>query len=119
MDTAIRRFRSEAPQLARGKAPRGIRYPAQFRRAAVRLARAHRERDGVLAELAHELGVATPTLHQWLARPAAPRLRPVALEPAAMRAENHPARPVLITAQGVRVEGLDADALIAVLRALA
>jgi hypothetical protein len=76
-------------------------------------------RGRVLADLAPELGVATPTLQHWLARSATPRLRPVTIESAALRAESHPARPVLITPQGVRVEGLDADVLIAVLRALA
>jgi transposase-like protein len=72
MDTAGRPFRAEVQQLARGKAPRAIRYPARFREAAVRVALAHLERGGVLAELAHELGVTTPTLQHWLAQPATP-----------------------------------------------
>jgi hypothetical protein len=71
-----------------------------------------------LADLAEEVGVATPTLKHWLERPATPRLRPVTIEPTATRGGNDPARPVLITPQGVRVEGLDAAALIAILRAL-
>ena len=119
MDTAIRRLRSEAQQLARGKAPRAIRYPARFRTAAVKVARAHLDQGGGLAALAEELGVATPTLQHWLERPAVPRLLPVTLEPATGLGVREPARPVLITRQGVRVEGLDAEALIAVLRALA
>ena len=41
------------------------------------------------------------------------------IAPAAREEESAPARPVLITPQGVRVEGLDRAALIAVLRALA
>jgi hypothetical protein len=119
MDTTIRRLRSEAQQLTRGKAPRAIRYPARFRHAAVRVARTHLERGRVLADLAHELGVTTPTLQHWLARSTVPRLRPVAIEPSARRGEGDPGRPVLITRQGVRIEGLEVDALIAVLRALA
>ena len=38
MDDRIRRLRTEAQQLARGKVPRAIRYPAAFRAAAVALA---------------------------------------------------------------------------------
>jgi hypothetical protein len=119
MVTTIRRLRAEAQQLARGKAPRAIRYPARFRIAAVRVARAHLERGRALAEVARTLGLTTPTLQHWLERPTVPRLRPVALEAAAMRGEHDAARPVLITPQGVRVEGLDREALVAVLRALA
>ena len=118
MDTAIRRLRSEAQQRARGKAPRAIRYPPRFRASAVKVARAHVSQGGALADLAAEMGVATPTLQHWLEQPATPRLRPVRVEPVT-RLGGEPARPVLITRHGVRVEGLDAEALIAVLRALA
>ena len=119
MKTAIRRLRSEAQQLARGKVPRAIRYPPRFRAAAVKVARAHVGQGGALVDLAAEMGVATPTLQHWLAQPATPRLRPVTLEPVTRLGAREPAGPVLITRQGVRVEGLAAEALIAVLRALA
>lgn len=119
MDTAIRRLRAEAQQLARGKVPRAIRYPARFRTAAVKVARAHVDQGGALTDLAAEVGVATPTLQHWLKRPASPRLRPVTLELATGLGVREPARPVLITPGGVRVEGLEVDALIAVLSALA
>jgi hypothetical protein len=120
MEIAIRRLRSEAQQLARGKAPRAIRYPARFRTTAVRIARAHVDQGRALADLADEVGVATPTLKHWLERPASLRLRRVVtIEHAVGRGERDRPRPVLTTPQGVRVEGLDAEALIAVLRALA
>jgi hypothetical protein len=119
MDSAIRRLRSAAQQLAHGKAPRAIRYPAPFRAAVVRIALAHQERGGGVAKLAHALGLTTPTLTRWLEGPPMPRLRPVTIAAAALVEESGPARPVLITPQGVRVEGLDRTALIAVLRALA
>jgi hypothetical protein len=119
MDIAIRRLRSAAQQLAHGKAPRAIRYPAPFRAAAVRAARARRERGGAVADLAHELGLTAPTLTRWLDGPPAPRVRPVTIAPTALVGESAPGRPVLITPQGVRIEGLDCAALIAVLRALA
>jgi transposase-like protein len=119
MDSAIHRLRSAAQQLAHGKALRAIRYPAPFRAAVVRVARAHRERGRAVAELAHDLGLTAPTLTRWLEEPPAPRVRPVTIAPGALVEERAPARPVLITPQGVRVEGLDRAALIAVLRALA
>src|SRR5262245_37934864 len=119
MDTTIRRLRSEAQQLARGKAPRAIRYPPRFRAAAVKVAQAHVDQGGALADLAAEMGVSTPTLQHWLEQPAMPRLRPVTLEAVTRLGGHERARPVLITRHGVRVEGLDAEALIAVLRALA
>ena|SRR5215510_368739 len=118
MDIAIRRLRTAAEQLAHGKVSRAIRYPPPFRTAAVRVARAHRAQGLAVAALAHELGVTAPTLTRWLEGPSGPRMRPVTIAPAAAT-ESPCGRPVLITAQGVRVEGLDRDTLIAVLRALA
>jgi hypothetical protein len=45
-------------------------------------------------------------------------LRPVAVAAAPTPERSAVARPVLVTPQGVRVEGLDHDGLIVVLRAL-
>ena len=85
----------------------------------MKVARARVDQGGALGDLAEKVGVALPTLQRWLERPAAPRLRPVTLEPAPGLGVRDPARPVLITPQGVRVEGLDGATLIAILRALA
>ncbi len=71
-----------------------------------------------MARLARTLGVSEPTLTKWLRTSGRPVLRPVAVaasrpvEPAAV------AGPVLITPNGVRVQGLDRDTLVAVLQAL-
>ena len=122
MDIAIRRLRAAAQQLAHGKAPRAIRYPAPFRAAAVRVARAHRAQGRAVGDLAQELGLTAPTLTRWLEGPPTPRVRPVTIVPAATAGEVEDSawdRPVLITPQGVRVEGLDRGTLFAVLRALA
>ena len=81
MDTVIRRLRSEAQQLARGKVPRAIRYPPRFRTAAVKVARAHVGEGGALADLAAEMGVSAPTLQHWLERPATPGSGPSRLSP--------------------------------------
>jgi hypothetical protein len=119
MDTAIRRLRSQARQLARGKGRTAVRYPAAFRNAVVRLVRTRRGPGRSVERLARALGISSPTLAHWLRPPARPVLRPIALVP---EPRPEPARPttsvVLITPHGLRVEGLDCDGLIAVLRAL-
>jgi hypothetical protein len=117
MDEEIRRLRAEAQRLARGKPPSQVRYPDAYRRAAVAVARRRRERGGTVAHLARALGVSEPTLTKWLRPPVRPVLRPVAVA-AAPTPERSAGAPVLVTAHGVRVEGLDRDGLIVVLRAL-
>jgi hypothetical protein len=72
-----------------------------------------------LAEVAHAVGVSAPSLQHWLERETAPGLRPVAIEPIPGREASERSGPVLITPRGVRVEGLDCETLIVVLRALA
>jgi transposase-like protein len=120
MDDRIRRLRTEAHQLVRGKVPRAIRYPAAFRATAVALARPRLGRGVAVARVARDLGLPTQCLGRWLrAQPAAAPLRRVAVAPEREAAPALPARLVLLTPQGHRVEGLDRDGLIAVLRALA
>ena len=117
MDEEIRRLRTEAQRLARGKPPSQVRYPDAYRRAAVAVARRRPERGGSVAHLARALGVSEPTLTKWLRPPAPPVLRPVTVA-APTPERSAVARPVLVTPHGVRVEGLDRDGLIIVLRAL-
>ena len=71
-----------------------------------------------MAHLAREIGVSEPTLTKWLRPLALPVLRPVAVAAAPTQECSAVARPVLVTPQGVRVEGLDRAGLIVVLRAL-
>jgi transposase len=118
MDDAIRRLRAEAQRLALGKARSQVRYPEAFRRAAVALVRTGPGRGRSVARLARDIGVSEPTLTKWL-RPTALGLRPVAVTVMSPPELPAGARPVLITRTGLRVEGLDRDGLIAVLRALA
>ncbi len=64
--------------------------------------------------VAGALGLPARSLTRWLQQSAPPVLRPVTVRP-----DPGPAAgPVLLTPQGVRVEGLDRDTLIAVLRVL-
>jgi transposase-like protein len=121
MDDPIRRLRIDARQLARGKVPTAVRYPAAFRAAALALARPRLTRGGSIAHVARDLGLPTQSLGRWLQVPTRPRtaLRPVAVTTVPAVAPRPPAGLVLLTPQGHRVEGLDRDGLIAVLRALA
>jgi transposase-like protein len=126
MNDPIRRLRTDARHLTHGKVPTAVRYPAAFQTAAVALARPRLSRGRSIARVARELGLPSQALGRWLRRtPAAPEprsrrvLRPVAVVPAAAAVAGSLTGPVLLTAQGLRVEGLDRDDLIAVLRALA
>jgi hypothetical protein len=106
-------------RLQDGRPPTAVRYPSTVRRTVAALAR-RRQADGVdLRTIAHDVGVAPWTSALWLRKPASPSVRAVEVvsEPLAARA---PAGrdPVLITPRGLRVEGLDRDTLVAILRAL-
>jgi hypothetical protein len=118
MDVSIRQLRSTARQLARGKHRSGIRYPASFRDAVITLARTRVAHGQSRAQVARAVGVSFPTLAAWLQRPGPMAVRPVAIVPESASAPERPSRMVLVTPQGFRIEGLDRDTLVAVLRAL-
>ncbi len=115
MNEAIRRLRSEARQLTRGKVPTAIRYPAPFRAAVAAVTRTQVEQGASMHRVAGALGLPARSLLRWLEQSAPPVLRPVTVRPEAAPAA---VGAVLVTPQGVRVEGLDRDTLIAVLRML-
>ena len=119
MNEAIRRLRAEAQRLAQDKPRSQVRYPEAFRRAAVTLARTGQGRGESVGRLARDIGVSEPTLTKWLRPAHGPGLRPVAVAVTSPPEPPAGASPVLMTRTGVRVEGLDRDGLIAVLRALA
>ena len=118
MNEAIRQLRAEARRLAQGKPPSQVRYPDEFRRTAVLLAGRGRKQGRSVARLARAVGVSEPTLTKWLRLPAGAGLRPVTVLAAPAPESAAGSRAVLITRQGLRVEGLDRDTLIAILRAL-
>jgi transposase-like protein len=119
MDDEVSRLRAEARRLAHGKPRSQIRYPEGFRRAAVHLARRRLGPSLSVARLARGLGVSEPTLTKWLHPRTGAGLRPVAVVAAAPPAGTAVSGAVLVTPHGLRVEGLDRDTLIAILRALA
>jgi hypothetical protein len=68
--------------------------------------------------VASALGLPAQSLARWLQQSAPPGLRPVTVRPDPAPAAAPGASPVLVTPQGLRVEGLDRDTLIVLLRVL-
>lgn len=102
MEIAVRRFRSQVRRLAKGRAPRSVRYPVAVRDAAVALGRTRLRQGHSVNRIARELGISEPTLAGWLRTRRPSILRPVAVAP-----DPEPTRDpgvVLIAAHGVRVE---------------
>jgi hypothetical protein len=97
----------------------GVRYPPEFHVAAVAVARAQLDRGVPRQRVARELGVPAWSLARWLQQSGPARVRPVTIAPEPAPARSAATALVLMTRQGVRVEGLDRETLIAVLRALA
>jgi len=124
LDSA-RRLRSQARQFENRRKPTGTRYSPAFR--AEVAAHAHVEvREGVaVARIAHDLGLRPKTLTLWMRRMPASKLRSVSVEhdsqpvrmPAAVATPER--RPVVVTPSGVRVEGLDLDGIVHLMRSLA
>ncbi len=118
MQQAIRRLRCEARSLARGKPPTAIRYSVAFRSEALEVAQRLQAQGVSVARIARDLGVRPKTLALWLRRGERRRMRRVVVVPSGLT-EPQALRPVLVTVGGIRVEGLDLDAVVHVLRRLA
>ena len=121
LDSA-RCLRLQARRFENRRKPTGTRYSSVFRTAAA--AHAHAEvRAGVaVARIARDLGLRPKTLTLWMRRMPASQLRPVGVErpvPMSTVVTTVEARPVLVTPSGVRVEGLDLDGIVQLMRALA
>ena len=119
MDDRVRQLQLRIRTLHRGRPANRIRYPQELRAEIVAVARAGHAAGRSVHSLARVLGVSVPTLTTWLRRSSRGQLRRVAVVPPSMTAISSPASPVIVTPHGVRVEGLDLAALIAVLRSVA
>jgi hypothetical protein len=119
MNYAIRAIRKQVRFHRRTRAAKTVPYPGSVREAAVSLAREQSQAGIPVRRTAHELGLRPQTLYLWLSRKPSKGLRPVTItdnvEPTAELPEP---RPVLVTPQGFRIEGLDAVRLVALLRGL-
>ena len=119
MNDGVRSIRREVARLKHDRRPTAVRYPLALRRRITAIARRRRAHGMGLATIARELGLAEWTLNLWLRKRSAPVLRAVEIVPAP---SSSPASaittPVLITPQGLRVEGATVEALATLLRAL-
>jgi hypothetical protein len=119
MNDRVRTIRAEISRLRHGRLPTAVRYPSVIRQHVTAIARRRRAGGANVPAIAREFGVAPWTLALWLRNPSAAVVRAVDVVPDAPRSSGAPvAGPVLITPEGFRVEGLDRDTLVAVLRAL-
>jgi transposase-like protein len=115
MNDDARSIRRDIARLKHDRRPTAVRYPVAIRRKVIALARRRRVPGAGIAALARELGLAQWTVALWLRKTSAPVLRAVEIAPAP---PPMVATPVLITPQGVRIEGATVEALALLLRAL-
>src|SRR6266581_3980598 len=113
MDREVRKFRSDAIQHIGDRTGTAIRYTPDLRRRAMGIAWRRRRAGVAVAAIARDLGLRPRALRLWLEAPRSrPRLRRVAVT-----ATPEPVAPtsglsVLVTPQGVRVDGLDLATLL-------
>jgi hypothetical protein len=113
-------IRAEIEQLgARG---RGRAYPEAIRRRAVAYYRARRDEGAVIAGIGPELGLPWQTVQRWAALEGQHELQPASFAPVEiLDATTTDKRGHLIVhgPAGLRIEGLDMDALVELCRRLA
>ena len=130
MSKQVRAIRDQIQRVARSGEPRTRRYPEALRRSTVTYARERVDAGATVESVAHALGLAGQTLSYWLRSvepdPATdpPAMRAVSVVPAPRHDEEppapplSPASPVVITPQGLRIEGLDVAGISDLLRRL-
>jgi transposase-like protein len=110
-------LRQELAQAVAGRRGAERRYPADLKERAVVVFRERRAAGASLRSVAQELGLRALTLSRWESR-AARRFRPVRVA-TPDSAPPCASRPVVVTRNGDRVEGLELEQVVALLRALA
>lgn len=121
MKTRSDRLRREIAAIQSRESFRTRRYPISLRRAVVEYVHEQRSVGRRPRRVARELGVTHQTLAHWL-RSATPSIRPVTIAPVVpllSSARSPISAPVLVLSSGHRVEGLDVEQLVALVRALA
>jgi transposase-like protein len=116
MNDHARSIRRDIARLKHGRRPRAVRYPSALQQKVIALAQRRHARGAAMAAIARELGLAEWTLNLWLRKRSTPVLRAVEVVPAAPASAAM--APVLITPDGVRIEGATVEALARLLRAL-
>ena len=125
MRSRVGELRREIQRFQRPDRPRAARYPRELRREIGRLARQAHASGTSFAALARRLGVA-PTLVLRARQPDAqiPRRPPGAVRPVVVTpVESPPPEPaaaaVVTLPSGTRIEGLNVQEIVALVRALA
>jgi len=118
MQTVTRRLRLQARSFSRGKSPRATRYSKEFQADVVAAAQKRRAEGIAVAWIARDLGLRTQTLTRWLGSSPRSVLRPVRVLADTRSQAPAVSNLVLVAPGGFRIEGLDADALVWVLRSL-
>lgn len=107
-------------ELRRHDGGRGKRFAPELRERLVAFAEARRAEGASWKAIATELGACVETLRRWCTPEAgvAPRLRPVQIVAAPVfEAPSHSVKTV-VTPNGLRIEGLGLDEVVALVRAL-
>ena len=124
MPDSSRRLRTQARRFENRRKPTATRYTDAFRAEVLPFAHKRISEGIPVSRIAGDLGLRPRTLILWLRASPAPKLRPVrvAREPRPMpesKSASSDSRLVVVTAAGVRVEGLDVDGVVRLLRSLA
>ena len=124
LDSA-RRLRLQARSFENRGKPTGTRYSPAFRAEVVRHAHAQVREGVAVSRIARSLRLRPKTLTLWMLDMPASKLRAVRVErdarpiPSVAAVVAAEQRLVVVTPSGVRVEGLDLDGVVQVLRLLA
>ena len=112
-------LRARARRFENREHPTATRFPTEFRDEVIAVARERHALGVPVARIAAELGVRTRTLALWLRTAPKRRLRRVKLAPEAPAVASSAAHSTLVVAVGaVRVEGLDFEGAVRLVRAL-
>jgi transposase-like protein len=112
-------LRGRARRFENREHPTATRFPAEFREEVLSLARERRALGVPVSRIAGELGVRTRTLSLWLRSAPKRRLRRVKVAREAGTISVSPMPPALAVSVGaVKVEGLDLESVVRLVRAL-
>ena len=130
MDERVRQLRATVEELRQGSAPKATRFSAAFREQVIALAMERRAAGTPLVRTASELGLHGRTIGRWLrgtpnkAGATAPKRHfrrvTVALadsETSAARLSSPASGPIVLVGS-LRIEGLDLDGVVRLVRAL-
>ena len=123
LDSA-RRLRSQARRFENRRKPTGTRYNAAFRAEVVVHARGQVRAGVAVSRIARDLGLRPKTLTLWMRDTRVSKLRAVRVErdarplPSAAAVAAAEQRLVVVAPSGIRVEGLDLDGIVHLMRSL-